>query len=92
MKRKFGIVILVMAIVALWVTPAFAAQGQITEVNPSGIVTTDRASGDNQADPAAQNPDGDYGAAGGAIISGGQVPNGGLQNNTGAGGTTGSSE
>ena len=39
MKKKLAIVILAIIIVALWVTPAFAAQGQITEVNPSGIGT-----------------------------------------------------
>ena len=87
LKRKLGIVILVLAIVALWVTPAFAAQGQITEVNPSGVITTDRASDNNQADPTAvDNPDGGNGAAGGAIISDGQVPNGDPQHDTGFGG------
>ena len=39
MKKKLAILILAVAIVALWVTPAFAAQGQITEVNPSGTGT-----------------------------------------------------
>ena len=39
MKNKLAIVFLILTIAALWVTPAFAAQGQITEVNPSGIGT-----------------------------------------------------
>ncbi len=37
MKKRLAIVIIAIAITALWVTPAFAAQGVITEVNPSGI-------------------------------------------------------
>ena len=39
MKKKLAIVILAITIAALWVTPAFAAQGVITEVNPSGVGT-----------------------------------------------------
>ena len=39
MKNKLVTVILTLTIVALWATPAFAAQGQITEVNPSGTGT-----------------------------------------------------
>ena len=39
MKKKLVIVIVVIAIAALSVTPAFAAKGVITEVNPSGRIT-----------------------------------------------------
>ena len=39
MKKKLSIAVLVLTILALWVTPTFAAQGQITEVNPSGTNT-----------------------------------------------------
>lgn len=39
MKKKLVLVVAVVTILALWMTPAFAAQGQITEVNPSGTNT-----------------------------------------------------
>lgn len=39
MKKRLAIIVfLVVALAALWVTPAMAAQGQITEVNPSGRI------------------------------------------------------
>lgn len=47
MKRKLALVISLIAIMALWVTPALAAQGQITEVNPSGLSVANEASEDN---------------------------------------------
>ncbi len=39
MKKKLVFVVAIIIILALWVTPVFAAQGQITEVNPSGTNT-----------------------------------------------------
>ena len=39
MKKRLAIVILAITITALWVTPALAAKGVITDVNPSGIGT-----------------------------------------------------
>ena len=39
MKKKQVFVVAIVTILALWMTPVFAAQGQITEVNPSGIDT-----------------------------------------------------
>ena len=39
MNKKLVLVVAIVTIMALWMTPAFAAQGQITEVNPSGINT-----------------------------------------------------
>ena len=48
MKKKLAmIVFLVIALAALWVTPAFAAQGTITEVNPSGLQVANEASDGN---------------------------------------------
>ena len=41
---------MVVALAALWVTPAFAAKGVITEVNPSGIGVANNAAGDNSSD------------------------------------------
>ena len=82
MKKKLSIVILAIAVAALWVAPAFAAQGQITEVNPSGIGTTNIASENNQASGNADDPDanrngnaGNNDAADGAIIEAGNWPN-----------------
>ena len=39
MKYKLVIIFVILTIAALWVTPAFGAQGQITEVTPSGTGT-----------------------------------------------------
>jgi hypothetical protein len=39
MKKTLAVVLISLMVLAVWVTPAFAAQGQITEVNPSGIGT-----------------------------------------------------
>ncbi len=61
MKKKLAIVVLAITILALWLTPAFAAQGQITEVNPSGLTTANEASGDN-ADSNNQNDAAENGA------------------------------
>lgn len=36
MKKQLLLVVAIVTILALWMTPVFAAQGQITEVNPSG--------------------------------------------------------
>ncbi len=43
--------------VALWVTPALAAQGTITEVNPSGIGTANDNGKDHAGDHANENAD-----------------------------------
>jgi hypothetical protein len=40
MKIKLVAIVISMMVLALMVTPVFAAQGQITEVNPSGVGTT----------------------------------------------------
>lgn len=42
---------------ALWVTLALAAQGTITEVNPSGIGTADNPPNDVREDHASDNGD-----------------------------------
>ena len=51
MTKKLAIVILAITIAVLWVTPAFAAQGQITEVNPSGVNTVNQANDTGGNDP-----------------------------------------
>lgn len=57
MKKKLAIVILAIAIVALWVTPAFAAKGVITDVNPSGITTVNQDGADGgTTNPSGSNP------------------------------------
>ena len=61
MKKKLAIVILAITIAALWVTPAFAAQGTITEVNPSGIGTAHNPPNDNGEENAGQNADAGHG-------------------------------
>ena len=39
MKKTLAVVLITLMALAMWVTLVFAAQGQITEVNPSGIGT-----------------------------------------------------
>ena len=56
MRKKLALIFVALAIAALWVTPAFAAQGQITEVNPSGVNTV------NQTDPPTGSDPGQKGA------------------------------
>ena len=60
MKKKLAIVILVITIMALWVTPALAAQGTITEVSPSGIGTANNPPNDNGEGHASDNADGGH--------------------------------
>jgi hypothetical protein len=54
MRKTLALVILVIAIAALSVTPAFAAKGVITEVNPSGINTVDQENNPTGNDPGQQ--------------------------------------
>lgn len=55
MKKKLAIVILAITIAALSLTPAFAAQGQITEVNPSGIGSVNDTNDNNSQGDAKAN-------------------------------------
>ena len=57
---------MVVALAALGVTPAFAAKGVITEVNPSGIGVANNAAGDNSSD-IKNDHSGNNGAADGSI-------------------------
>ena len=63
------IVFLIVALSALSVTPAFAAQGTITEVNPSGIGSSNasdngKGNASSDADNGSTNNDGNGNSAG----------------------------
>ena len=81
MKKKLAIVIVAIAIAALWVTPALAAQGVITEVNPSGVNTVNQSEnpggnepGENSAGNANGNATNDASGDNSAIDDGGEDP------------------
>jgi len=61
MKKRLAIVILAITITALWVTPALAAKGVITDVNPSGIGSANQdnnPSGNSPGEQGAGNANG----------------------------------
>lgn len=82
MKKKLAI-----ALAALWVTPALAAKGVITEVNPSGVGTgvilqgAEGEEGRNSGEPGIENRNANAGNNG---VAGFNDP----QHDTGVGGTT----
>ena len=90
MKKKLAIVILAITIAALSLTPAFAAQGQITEVNPSGIGSVNDTNDNNSQGDAKANENASNEAAGGnsAIDAGLPIDPSGSDRNTEAGGIT----
>lgn len=94
-EEKLGLVaVLALTLFALWVVPVMAAQGQITEVNPSGVTSTDNP--DGEGNEGADNSDG---AAEGANPAGVDLepgeapadpnPPGQTDQHTDTGGTTG---
>lgn len=99
MKSKIWVGLLAgLTLFALSVFPAFAAQGTITEVNPSGVTTTpppDNPDDPNKADdPAAgkggdavENSDGNAGGANPTGVDPGEGPPDGATESPGA--TTG---
>ena len=49
MKKLVAIIVAAVAILTLSMSPAFAAQGVITEVNPSGVTQSDKGQGEENS-------------------------------------------
>ena len=64
MKKTLSVVLITLMVLALWVTPVFAAKGQITEVNPSGIGTTLTTDDGDEIQPGKPGQDHRNSAAG----------------------------